>query len=950
MKKEGKGIRILQKMGWGALIVEGMLVVFILLCFHVTDMTLAKGDIYSFDTGWTMIREDGTSEKIAQLPYAGTSAAGETIILENTIPQQFAGKTLEFLSADKTVVVTVDGEDIYEFGTKDRKAFGHTAGSITNFIDLPAHFTKGQIRIVMQSSYSDYAAKISDMRVGNRDVVILHLLRENLFNIVLNMIMLFCGILLAIFAVMQFFSGQSLQGMQFLSPYCLLAAIYYSIETKMLETFYGNQVLYSNLIFLILMMMPVLLLLYYQQRFPENVQSGFHVLLYLAFANIAIQLILQVSDTIDFMNMAFVSHIMIFLTILVVLFKWCEVALQERRWSFLLEFIALISFASGSVVDLARTYVVKVGDLGRYSRYGAAFFAIVMLYVHLRQIMKGYAGAFEENERLLRSEVETEKARMRQLMEAKDRAEEANRAKSRFLANMSHEIRTPINAVLGMNTLIQRESQENEIREYSNDIERSARNLLSIINDVLDFSKIESGKMEIIPAEYNLASLINDSYTMILVRAQEKHLELEVVNDPKIPSGLIGDEVRIRQIVINLLSNAVKYTDRGKITMRISYSPLGDRRILLKIAVRDTGVGIRQEDQEKLFGSFQRVDEIRNRSVQGTGLGLSITRQLLDMMGGLIRVDSVYGQGSEFTVEIPQKIASEEPMGDFAQRYLLTENTERKPYRPGIYAPDARILIVDDVEMNLKVIQGLLKQTGIRMDMARSGKICLGMVQDTRYDMIFLDDMMPEMDGTETLRRMKLLKDSQNAHTPVIMLTANALSGAKDEYLRNGFDDYIAKPVIYAELEDMIRKYLPRELQKSQKEQTEVQQEQISDDSFLQDVPEINVKLGMSYCMDTKSFYLEMLEEYLKADKRELIQEAYQKEDWENYRILVHSLKSLSLTIGAEQLSAQAKAMEAETKKQNTEYIGMHEEELIRAYTALLEKLRKAVDAEKAKT
>jgi signal transduction histidine kinase/response regulator RpfG family c-di-GMP phosphodiesterase len=942
-------------MGWGALIVEGLLVVFILLCFHVTDMTLAKGDICSFDTGWTMVREDGTSEKIVHLPYASTSAPGETIILENTIPQQFAGKTLAFLSADKTVVVTVDGKDIYEFGTKDQKVFGHTAGSITNFIDLPEHFTRGKIRIVMQSPYSDYAAKLSAMRVGNRDVIILQFLRENLFNIVLNMTMLFCGILLAIFSVMQFFSGQSLQGMQFLSPYCLLAAIYYSIETKMMETFYGNQVLYSDLIFLILMMMPVLLLLYYQQRLPENVQTGFHVLLYLAYANIVIQLILQVSNTIDFMNMAFVSHIMIFLTILVVIFKWCEVALQERKWSFLLEFAALISFASGSIVDLARTYVVKVGDLGRYSRYGAAFFAIVMLYVHLRQIMRGYAGAFEENERLLRNEMEAEKARMHQMIEAKDRAEEANRAKSRFLANMSHEIRTPINAVLGMNTLIQRESQEAEIREYSNDIERSARNLLSIINDVLDFSKIESGKMEVIPAEYNLASLINDSYTMVLVRAQEKHLELEVVNDPMIPSALIGDEVRIRQIVINLLSNAVKYTDRGKITLRVSYSPLGDCRVLLRIAVKDTGIGIHQEDQEKLFGSFQRVDEIKNRSVQGTGLGLSITRQLLDMMGGQIQVDSVYGKGSEFTVEIPQKIASQEPMGDFAQRYVLTENTERKSYHPGIYAPDAKILIVDDVEMNLKVIQGLLKKTGIQMDTARNGKTCLGLVQDTRYDMIFLDDMMPEMDGTETLCRMKQFRDCPNAHTPVIMLTANALSGAKDEYLRNGFDDYIAKPVIYAELEDMIMKYLPRQLQKEQKEEKDIgeklQDNQIPDqDGFLEDVPEINVKLGMSYCMDTKSFYLEMLEEYLNADKREAFQKAYQEKDWESYRILVHSLKSLSLTIGAEQLSAQAKAMETETKKQNTEYIRIHEEELMHAYAALLEKLRKAVDAEKTKT
>ncbi len=396
------------------------------------------------------------------------------------------------------------------------------------------------------------------------------------------------------------------------------------------------------------------------------------------------------------------------------------------------------------------------------------------------------------------------------LREAKELAEKANKAKSDFIANVSHEIRTPINAIIGMNEMILRESSESGVRNYAEKIDSAGNTLLNLINDVLDFSKIESGNMEIIEDKYRLGVLLKDIDNIIGIKAAQKGLNYIVDIDSDIPDNLIGDETRVKQVMLNILNNAVKYTKNGSVLFSVSSRRTKEDCVELLVSVKDTGVGIKEEDKDKLFKNFERLDLKENRNIEGTGLGLAITGKLLEKMNGNIRVESEYGKGSTFIISLPQKVVGDAVIGDYTL-YNVKSQGGHKDDGKTFEAPEAKILIVDDNAMNLMVIENLLKRTKIKTTLCGGGRECLEYMEKEQFDILFLDHMMPDMDGIETVHCIRNNPQNYdiNADCVIIVLTANAVSGVRDEYISEGFDDYLSKPIEVSQLEEMICKYLP---------------------------------------------------------------------------------------------------------------------------------------------
>ena len=527
----------------------------------------------------------------------------------------------------------------------------------------------------------------------------------------------------------------------------------------------------------------------------------------------------------------------------------------------------------------------------------------------------------------------------------KSAADNANKAKGDFLAQMSHEIRTPINAVLGMNEMILRESNDDTILEYSENIQSAGKTLLTLINSILDFSKIEDGKMEIIPVKYETPEMISALYNSVAERAKAQGLEFKVNADPELPSVMIGDDVRITQIIVNLLTNAVKYTERGSVTLDIKCRERTDTDITLAISVSDTGIGIREEDIAKLSETFSRLDEERNRHIEGTGLGMAIVTNLLALMDSKLNVESTYGKGSVFSFYIKQKIADKTPVGSVSQH--RTDRPDRKKQYPKYTG--TKVLITDDNEMNLKVAANLLKLFGIKPDLASSGAETIELMKKETYQIVFLDHMMPEMDGIETLEALKTQQLIPEG-TTVIALTANAVLGAKEKYLEAGFADYLSKPIELDEMAEQLAKRLtPQTAPAAEAPAPEPQEEPVNTEGgFIAALTRagVNASSGLKYCMEDEDFYREMLTDYADSCPQRLaeLSSALEAQDIKLYRTLIHSLKSTSKTVGVNDVSELAKALEDAAKAGDSAFIDGHHQEVVTLFETKTAKLREILN------
>ena len=730
------------------------------------------------DTDWYLVHDDGTRS-----PYEVPGRADTDVILETDLPEKLDRDVSVLCFRGVNIEVYVGGELRTKIEPEAYRFFGDRSTECYVYSSIYQSDAGKTVRV----HYDYNAGIIYEAYIGTRIGILTYLLSIYGSEVFVGLLILMLGLISYIASVTYRVIHRQYLELQDLSLGVIFGSLWVLSNSIFRQLYTRNISVMSDMPFLMVIVMPIPFLV-----FMDSIQQKRYTKLLTAAS------VMEIADFI----------------ICGGLFVAGKVTLGDSFPAYSACALICILVITGTMIaDIIRknirSYIfIAIG----FVLIGVSATVQIMLYIFVHNgVFSGLFMAVGLFGFLIFAIIHTIKQIVRFKTDAID-AMHANKAKDDFLANMSHEIRTPLNGILGMDEMILRDTHEDSVKKYALDIKSAGNTLLSLINDILDLSKIRAGKFEIINIDYDTASVLNDVINMTETKARQKGLEYNINISENISCELCGDEIRIRQVMLNIINNAIKYTRAGSISITVSQKNSDTDMTELVISVKDTGIGIKEEDMARLFTDFERLDNEKNYNVEGTGLGLHITNRLVDLMDGHIDVYSKYGEGSTFTITIPQKIINRTPIGNFSRAI----NDHVKNTQTGIstlYAPEARVLVVDDNDMNLEVMEGLLRDTRIRVDLADSGRACLAMTEQYQYDCILLDQMMPDMNGEATLHELKKRHVADN--TPVIALTADAIVGAKENYLSMGFTDYLSKPVKYEKLEDTLKKYLPADKQQT---------------------------------------------------------------------------------------------------------------------------------------
>lgn len=731
-----------------------------------------------FESEWNYISEDGTKIPTT-VPGSVKLEKGKWAAIETVLPSDLQDTSFCFRSLQQEMRIFIDGELRKEYSTVEEQLFGKT--STIAYVFVPVNVSDaGKILRLECMTDSHFTGVFDEILQGEKSDIVSKLMMNYVLSTIVAAFMCFLGLGVIIISILIWIVYKKKIELFPLGVAIMLAATWLISESKIRQFFLPNSTIAMYMGFFMIMLLPFPFLSYINTVQKKRYQKAHATVLALSVVNFILCTALQVLGIKDFFETMTISHIILGATIFLMFITMIMDIYKGKIKEYRTVAMGFGGIVVAGVIEIALSY-------SETTKLNGIALCISLVCLLIGAAMKSGKDIFS---------IEREK----------QMALSATEAKAQFLANMSHEIRTPINTILGMNEMILRENKDEKIEEYANYANNAGHMLLGLINDILDFSKIEAGKLEVIEKEYSLYAMLKDIEIAAEKRIENKGLSFHAEIDNMMPAVLKGDELRIKQILNNLLSNAEKYTEKGSVRFSVKGIQQGETYSLL-ISVVDTGIGIREEDINHIFDSFERADLNKTRNIHGTGLGLCITKQLIEKMKGSITVSSEYGKGSCFIVEIPQEVVSM-----VETKELKKQESELKRYSNTnhLIAPDARILVVDDNAINLTVTKALLERTKIKTDLAQGGMKCLEMTRKNKYDLILMDHMMPEIDGIETMNILRAEKDNVNCDVDIIVLTANAIHGAKEEYLANGFSDYLSKPLQPEELEATIAKYIKK--------------------------------------------------------------------------------------------------------------------------------------------